>query len=304
MNFHSIDLNLLVAYQALIEERSVTRAADRVGLSQPAMSSALSRLRRVLDDPLFHRGRDGLIPTARTRELAGPVTRALGDLEQVLIERPRFEPERAALRLQIGVSDYPAHVLLPELATVLEAEAPGVDLDVHAFADRDEAIDLLDSGTIDVAIGVAPTQADRRIRTAPILRDHFVAVVRRDHPAATRRLDLEAYLSLTHILVSPEGDRHGRVDEVLARDGLERRIGITLSEMFAAPRLIAATDQVATLLSRVATSSGLRHELVLFPPPIELAEIEFSLIWHRRQESQPAQVWLRERVAALAGTLR
>lgn len=303
MDFHGIDLNLLVAYQALIEEGNVTRAADRLGLSQPAMSAALARLRRLLDDPLFHRGPGGLIATARTRELAGPVGRALADLEHALVARPTFEPAHSALRFQIGLSDYPPHVLLPGLAAALETEAPGIGLDIHAFADRNEAVDLLDSGTIDLAIGVAPTAMDRRIRSQPILRDHFVAVVRHDHPAAARRLDLETYLSLTHVLVSPEGDRHGLVDEALARLGHERRIGITLSEMFAAPGLVAATGQIATLLSRVAIHGGRRRELVLLPPPIALPDIEFGLIWHRRQEYQPAQVWLRQRLAALAATL-
>src|SRR5690606_22982031 len=162
MNFHGIDLNLLVAFDALMNERNVTRAATQVGVSQPAMSAALSRLRKCFSDPLFLRSAEGLLPTPRARDLAEPIAQALRQIESTLVKKPEFLPEKATLTLTLGLSDYPAFVLLPSLLQALETTAPGVSLNVHAFNDRDDAVDLLDAGVIDAAIGMPPTHADGR----------------------------------------------------------------------------------------------------------------------------------------------
>ena len=302
MDFHGIDLNLLAAFAALMDERNVTRAARRVGVSQPAMSAALSRLRTLLDDPVFLRGAEGLLPTPRARDLAEPVSGALRQIEAALVRVPAFMPERASLTFTLGLSDYPAIVLLPALARSLETEAPGVSLTVHGFTSRDRAVDLLDAGTIDAAIGVLPTRQDNRISTRPILRDEFVTVVRRDHPAAKHGMTMKVYLSLAHILVSPEGDRHGLVDQALAQSGKRRSLALTLPHMFAAPDVVARTDMTATLMKRVVVHSAARRKLLLFRPPVVLPPIELHLIWHRRNDSHPAQQWLRDRIAAIASS--
>jgi DNA-binding transcriptional LysR family regulator len=303
MDFHGVDLNLLVAFEALMSERNVTRAAAQVGVSQPAMSAALSRLRKLLGDPLFLRSAAGLLPTPRARELAEPLSHALRQIESTLIKTPGFVPEAASLTFNIGLSDYPAFVLLPSLLEALGKQAAGVSLSVHAFDNRDRAVDLLDAGVIDVAIGVSPTHADVRIRTRPVLRDEFVTIVGSRNPASKRGMDLKAYLELSHVLVSPEGERHGRVDEALAQRGKKRVLALTLPQMFTVPAVVARTNLTATVMKRVALNSPDSRRVVLFPPPIALPEIVFDLIWHRRSDSHPAQLWFREFIAKQAASL-
>lgn len=303
MDFHGIDLNLLAAFDALMNERNVTRAATRVGVSQPAMSAALARLRRLFDDPLFLRSAGGLLPTPRARDLAEPISLALRQIEAALVKPPAFAPDKAALRVNLGLADYPAFVLLPALLQALGEQAPGIAVDVHAFNDRDHAVDLLDAGAIDAAIGVAPTRADGRIMVRPILRDEFVTIVARDHPAARRGMDMKTYLALPHVLASPEGERHGLVDQALAQQGRQRTLALTLPQMFAVPSVVARSRMTATVMKRVALSSPAGRELVLFPPPVALPEIVMHLIWHRRSDGSPAQQWLRALIETVAAQL-
>lgn len=293
MNFHGIDLNLLVAFDALMNERNVSRAAVQVGVSQPAMSAALSRLRKVLGDPLFLRSAEGLLPTPRARDLAEPIAQALQQIESTLVKKPEFVPETASLTFKLGLSDYPAFVLLPSLLQALSEQAPGVSANVHAFNDRDHAVDLLDAGVIDVAIGVPPTHADGRILTRSLLRDEFVTIVASDHPAARRGMSMQTYLDLSHVLVSPEGELYGLVDQALAQQGKRRKLGLTLPQMFAVPEVVACTSMSATVLTRVARHSPAGRQLTSFPPPVILPEVVFDLIWHRRSDAHPAQVWFR-----------
>ena len=207
MDFHGIDLNLLVAFDALMSEKNVTRAAARVGVSQPAMSAALSRLRKLFGDQLFLRGAQGLLPTPRARDLAEPLSQALSPIESsTVVKKPVFVPEKATFSFTLGLSDYPAFVLLPALLKALRERSPGASLIVHAFNARDHAVDLLHAGTIDAAVGVPPTHTDSRILTRPVLRDEFVTIVSKDNPAARRGMDIKTYLALSHVLVSPEGD--------------------------------------------------------------------------------------------------
>ena len=293
MDFHGIDLNLLVAFDALMSERNVTRAAIQVGVSQPAMSAALSRLRTLLGDPLFQRSADGLLPTARARDLAAPIAQALQQIEAAMVRQPAFQPETASLTFRLGLQDYPTLVLLPALLEALEKSMPGVSLNVLAFNDRDAAVDLLDAGMIDVAIGVLPGSADGRILTRPLLRDEFATIVSSDRLATNRTMDLAGYLDLQHVLVSPEGQLHGLVDQALAQQGLKRKLALTLPQLFAVPAVVARTGMAATILKRVAQQAQASHGLMLFAPPLALPEIVFHLIWHRRSDSHPAQRWFR-----------
>ncbi|AJF74803.1 LysR family transcriptional regulator [Raoultella ornithinolytica] len=300
MDFHGIDLNLLAAFDALMSECNVTRAATRVGVSQPAMSAALSRLRKLLGDPLFLRSAEGLLPTPRARELAEPISQALRQIEATLVRKPDFVPAVAKLTVNLGLSDYPAFVVLPALLEALAEQAPGISVNVHAFNDRDHAVDLLDAGAIDVAIGVPPTHSDGRILTRPILRDEFVTIIASKHPAARRGMNMKTYLSLPHALASPEGQRHGLVDQALAQLGQQRTLALTLPHMFALPAIVARTGMTATVMKRVALQSPAGRELAFFPPPVTLPEIVFYLIWHRRSDGHQAQKWLRTLIESIA----
>lgn len=303
MDFHGVDLNLLVAFDALMAERNVTRAAAHVGVSQPAMSAALSRLRLLLGDPLFHRSSDGLLPTPRARELAAPIQEALGGIRAALVRQPGFVPSEARLTFNLGLTDYAAFVVLPPLMQVLGTEAPDICVQVHGYHDRDHAVSLLDAGAIDAAIGVTPTQSEERILARPILRDEFITILRRDHPAARRGMNLKTYLALPHALASPEGQRHGLVDEALALQGKQRTLSLTLPQMFALPAVIARTDLAATVMKRVASHALASKELAFFPPPVALPEIVLNLIWHRRADANAAQAWMRGLIERVSSAL-
>ncbi|WP_207486007.1 LysR family transcriptional regulator [Arenibaculum pallidiluteum] len=298
MDLHGIDLNLLVAFDALMAERSVTRAGTRIGRTQPAMSAALARLRSLLKDELFIRGPDGLQPTPRALDLAEPLGHALAQIQRTLEFTQAFDPSTSAATFSLGLSDHPTFVLLPRLLEALRVQAPGVTLRVRNFSARDDAITLLDSGAVDLTVGVPPSPAGR-ILSRPLFEERFVCILRRDHPAAQAPLDLDAFLALPHLLVSPENDRFGRVDAALARLGLKRRLALTLPHMYAAPLLIARSDMIATLLEGVIPASGQADGLRVLPPPVALEPVPFVLSWHRRNDAHPAQRWFRNCIASL-----
>lgn len=298
MDLHGIDLNLLVAFDALIQERSVTKAGIRIGRTQPAMSAALSRLRALFQDELFVRGPDGLQPTPRAADLAGPLQQALAEIQKTLDFTQSFEPAASTLTFTLGLSDHPAFVLLPQLMQQLTASAPGITLQVRNFSARDDAVDMLDSGEADVTIGV-PSASAGRILTQPLFEERFVCILRKDHPLAKAPLDLETFLSLGHLLVSPENDRFGHVDMALAKQGLKRRLALTLPHMYAAPLLVARSDMIATLMEGVVDASGQADNLIARGPPLDLAPVPFVMSWHRRNDTHPAQRWFRAVIAAL-----
>ncbi len=300
MDLHGIDLNLLVAFDALMAERSVTRAGVRIGRTQPAMSAALSRLRTLLRDELFVRSPSGLQPTPRALDLAEPLGQSLAAIQRTLAFTQAFDPGSSAATFTLGLSDHPAYVLLPILVAWLRAVAPAVALRIRSFVGRDEAVALLDAGDVDLTVGVPPTVASGRILTRPLFTERFVCILRKDHPsAAMGALDLAAFLRLPHLLVSPENERFGLVDAALARQGLKRRLALTLPQMYAAPALVARSDLVATLMSGIVAASGHAHALRVLEPPLALEPILFVLSWHRRNDGHPAQRWLRDGIATL-----
>ena len=293
MDVAAVDLNLLVVFDALMAERSVTRAGARIGRSQPAMSAALARLRRLLDDELFVRSATGLQPTPRALDLAPPLLGALAQIQATLDATRAFDPARTTQAFTIGLADHPAFVLLPGLLARLRRAAPDAKLHVRGFSHRDHT--LLESGETQVAIGIAPTPS-ANILVAPLFEEHFVCIVRKKHPLA-RRFSLERFLAFPHLLVSPEGDRRGLVDARLAERGLRRNVVVTLPQMYAAPALVASSDLVATLPAGVVRASGHAALLHTFAPPVPIDPVTFVMAWHRRNDAHPAQVWLREQIA-------
>lgn len=299
MDLHGIDLNLLVAFDAFMAERSVTRAGARIGRSQPAMSAALPRLRALTNDELFVRSPAGLQPTARAIDLAEPLSRALADIERTLAFTQGFDPQSSTAIFTLGLSEHPAHIVLPRLVERLGEVAPHVILRIRSFTARDEAVTMLDAGEIDVAIGVPPTSSPGRIITKQLFEEHFVCAMCRDHPATVRPWDLAAFLEYSHLLVSPENERFGHVDASLAKLGLKRRLALTLPQMYAAPMLVARSDLIATLMAGVVEASGLTDQLVTRKPPLDLAVIPFVVSWHRTNDTHPAQRWFVCTISAL-----
>ncbi len=301
MDLHGVDLNLLVAFDALMAERSVTRAGARIGRTQPAMSAALSRLRGLFGDELFVRSPTGLQPTPRALDLAEPLSHALTEIQRTLEFTHQFDPATSSASFTLGLSDHPAFLLLPKLVDSLRAQAPFVTLRINNFTHRDDAVAVLDNAEADLTIGVpASLSPGGRILSQPLFEDRFVCVVRRGHPVAAKPLDLDTFLSLSHLLVSPEGERFGHVDAALAAQGLKRRLAITLPQMYAAPSVIAGSDMIATLLDGVVHASGWTRDLVILAPPVALETVSFVMSWHRRNDAHPAQRWLRACIAGLA----
>lgn len=298
MDLHGIDLNLLVAFDALMAERSVTRAGTRIGRTQPAMSAALARLRDLLGDELFVRSPAGLQPTLRALDLSEPLSQALQQIQRTLDFTQTFDPSTSSAAFTMGLSEHPAHMVLPGLVGMLGRAAPSTTLRARSFTARDDAIHLLDAGEIDVAVGVPPASAGR-ILTRPLFEERFVCVVRKDHPTVKGAIDLDGFLALSHVLVSPENDRFGHVDAELAKQGLDRRLGLTLPHMYVAPGLVAQSDMVATLMAGVVHASGQADKLQIMAPPVELLPVPFVLAWHRRNDAHPAQRWFRNAIVAL-----
>jgi DNA-binding transcriptional LysR family regulator len=288
-----MDLNLLVALDALLAEESVTRAAKRCRVTQPAMSHSLAKLRTLLGDDLLVRTPSGMSPTARARALGQPLARALAELRSVVSSGSAFEPRSARRVFTVGVADYGSLVLMPGLMRRLGAEAPSVEIVVRpvpvAFAEA------LEDERLDLAVSPFP-EARATLAAQRLFDDGFVCVLRRDHPAlgrTTRRLDLDTFTSLSHVQIAPRGARGGAVDDWLARIGKTRHVALRIADFLVAPIVVAETDLVLTLPSRLADVFARSHGLRVVEPPAELPRVTVWQIWHQRRQQEPAHAWLR-----------
>jgi DNA-binding transcriptional LysR family regulator len=303
MNISSIDLNLLVALDVLVEERSVTKAGQRIGLSQPAMSNALRRLRQVLDDPVLVRTSQGMVPTTLATELVGPVRKALAELEGALTTDKRFEPSKAGRVFRVAAMDHTWVVLLPHVARLLSSRAPGIRLDLFPYSDTTNTD--LESGAIDAAVVVGGRHGRAAgFQRAELYDDNFECLVRKNHPLVKRRLTLRRYLDLGHVLASPRSRRGGLVDRALKKKGLSRRVQVIVPHFVAAPFVVAQTDLIATLPRGVALPFARMLDLRVFPPPLKFQGGPWFLVWHGRTLHDPAQMWLREQIMEVSRGLR
>lgn len=301
MHMAGLDLNLLVALDALLEERNVTRAAARIGLTQSAMSHALGRLRSLFDDALLVRSSAGMVPTARATELGPRVRRALDEVARALAPPAAWDPKTARGRIVVGTSDYGELVLLPRLVARLQREAPGVDLHVRTLA-KDVARQLA-SGTIDVAVApVGPHDDAPGVFAQRLFDESFVCVVRKGHPLADKNLTLTRFAAASHALIAPRETEGGPVDDALARLGLARRVAVMVPHFLIAPHVVATSDLVLTVAARVAELLQKPLGLVSLDPPRELGLVGFTMsaMWHERTHGDPAQRWARALLAAVA----
>ena len=295
MNLSSTDLNLLVAFDALMIERHVTRAGQRVGLSQPAMSAALSRLRQLTKDELFTRQSDGMHPTARAEELVVPIRRALEDIKGAL-DAEQFDPSQSQRVFRIALNDFGASVILPPLVERLRREASGIDLRILPTND-DRAVDLLDRDHADIAVGSFQQVPAGRFEMAILFHSAFYCVVREGHELTrTSTVSLEAFASLPHLLFSQTGEATGFIDAVLAKEGLRRRVAVTVPHFLVAPFVLARSDLVATLPTRLVDDFGGMAGLTVVQAPIALPEFPCTLLWTSRAGSSAAHAWLRQQI--------
>ena len=288
-----LDLNLLVALDALLAERHVTRAAARIGLSQSAMSHALGRIREAFDDPMLVRTSDGMLPTDRALALEPLLRRALGELSAALAGGPSFDPATSQRTFTIGTTDYAEILLLPPLLERIRVEAPGVDIVVKM--PETDIVTALAVGAIDLAL-VPPRAFEREaiaLRHEVLFEEHFRCVVRRDHPLTKQRLTVARYVAYPHAMISPRGERGSFVDDALAALGKSRRVACIIPHFMVAPHVIARTDLVLTLTERIIRSQVTHLGLVDLPLPLAVPPLKLEIVWHERSTPEPGHAWLR-----------
>jgi|SRR5216683_1999714 len=302
-NLRTVDLNLLVAFDALMAERNVTRAAERIGLSQPAMSKALNRLRHLFGDPLFLRRDRAMEPTARAIELAGPIRGALADISRTLALPADFDPATARATLKIATIDLYHVKLLPALVQHLRREAPGIDLHVRAN-DCSCLHEQLATGEIDVAFAPLGTKI-QELHAEPLWNDRLVTLVGENNPLR-EPVTMESYAAAAHLVdaghvqVSPDGVGSSVVDAILAARGLRRRIALVLPSSAGVPFVVAATDLIATLPTRIVKGLAPVPHVRFVTPPFPDVEVSPHMFWHRRTDADPLHTWLRSVIRDIA----
>lgn len=307
--FRRLDLNLLRVFDAVMAEQSLTRAAHKLSLTQPAVSNALRRLRGALDDDLVRRSGASMQPTPHAQALWPVVREALARLESALV-RSDFVPLRASHTFVLAMADATAAALMPRLVNLLAREAPGVSVRVLPLGTRDPRA-LLDAGGADLAVGYFPAVLTdltaRRQAGQPVNYDHlrlydgeYVCLMRHDHPLAGAPLGLDAYCAARHLLVSFSGRPYGFTDAALAALGRERRIVLTVNQFFTAGRVVARSDLLTVLPMHFFSVTGLEGELVWRPMPMHMPTVHVDALWHVRHAGSAAQRWLRQTVARSA----
>jgi LysR family transcriptional regulator, mexEF-oprN operon transcriptional activator len=288
------DLNLLVAFDALMAERNVTRAATRVGIGQPAMSHALSRLRELFADDLFIRTSRAMQPTKRAIELAGPVAGILADVrEKVLADRP-FRPETAELVVRVGASDYAEVAVLPAVLTTLRSSAPKARVVIRSI-DRDQVDAALESGTIDLAIAYFPDAGGTQKKEI-LFHEEFVCLFDAKACGVTAPIKLKSFLDLPHIMMSLRGDLSGAVDGALAQTMAKRFVLVATPHFLTVPFLLHGFRAVATVPRRLAENCADVAGLAVSRLPVEIDGFDVSMLWHGRSETDPAHRWFRDLV--------
>ena len=297
-----LNLNLLVALDALLAARNVRQAAVRCGVTQSAMSHTLRQLRALFGDALLVRSGNHMLATPRAESLEQPLRQALRTLSAVIDGEGPFEPATATRRFTIAASDGVVATALPPFLTLLAAEAPGVDLEVVPV-NRAAAAGQLASGEVDVVIAPTPSTA-AGLRSLALYQSEFAVVARADHPGIGAELDLDTYCRLSHMLVTLAGRGPGLVDEVLANRGLSRRIALRIPYFIAAPSLLVDCDLLLTAPRQVAERLAHQLPLRVFPTPFQLPRGTISIQWHERFDTDPASRWLREALRRATSGMR
>jgi DNA-binding transcriptional LysR family regulator len=294
-----IDLNLLLVFEAILHERSVTRAGARLGLSQPAMSHALNRLRYLLKDQLFVRTPDGMAPTPRAERLANPVRNALVELRQALTAE-EFSPEHSQARFVIAVNNFAAIVLVTPILSKALALAPGLRLDFRPSGTLD-VIGMLDRSELDIAL-LAAAPALTRFSSRSLIETDYVGVVRRGHPALEQPIDAKTFAGLRRLVISSSGD------DLQALDTQLEDLGLPIGERTEIPYLSAGqtltqSDMIAVMGRQVADEFRRAYPVQLVELPVQPVALPSAMVWHSRLTDYPAHKWLREMIATVADAL-
>jgi DNA-binding transcriptional LysR family regulator len=300
LDLRGINLNLLAAFDALLRERSVTRAARRMGVTQSAMSGSLAQLRELFDDQLFRRAAHGIEPTPRALALAQPIHAGLTMLQQALTPSA-FDARVSQRRFVLAASDYVEFVLMPPLLARLSREAPSVRIEVRPWG-LHEVPSLLARGEADLMVGFYDELPAHHAQQL-LFDEEYTCIVRKRHPRIRRKPTLEAWLKESHVLVSQRGDSPGSVDRALAARKLQRTVAARVSHFLMVPVLVARTDLVAALSARVVAAFAVPLGLFTFAPPIVLPAGRVGQVWHEQMERDDGHRWLRELIADVSREL-
>jgi DNA-binding transcriptional LysR family regulator len=310
LNFRTLDLNLLRVFDVVMAERNLTRAAERLSLTQPAVSNALKRLREAVGEDLLTRSAHGVIPTARAEALWPEVRAALGRLRGVLAPG-EFDPQADAVNFRIAMADATAALFMPPLVAQIEQGGVQANLRSLPLTTRDPST-LLERGDADIAVGFFPdtvaallAQGDGALlRRQRLNEGEYTCVMRRGHPLAKQPLTLDAYCAAHHLLVSLSGRDHGLADQVLGGLNRKRRVVLTVNQYFTAGRVVATSDLLTVLPAYFIASTGYRDQLVSRPLPFALPILHLEMLWHIRNDRSSAHQWLRARLLDAVETLQ
>ena len=291
-NLRKLDLNLLLALDALVEEVNVTKAAEKLNMSQSAMSYSLKRLRALLDDPILIRTSRDMEVTPYARKISVAIRQILTDIQNTLLEREVFNPSTAQQDFRIAASDYVEATLGGELLQRLTDQAPGIRIRISNIA-RGAVLDALDEGDLDLFIDVDLPIKNWHVEQA-LYQEDFVCVTKSDR--SIEQISVEDYIGRSHILVSLRDDFQGAADQLLAQQQLTRNVVWSTAHFMAVPFLIAHSNCIALLPERMAQKCAKSMGLTLLPPPIDINGFTISMFWHRRNNNLPQHQWLRSQL--------
>lgn len=313
VNISGIDLNLLVAFDALMEHKNVTRAARAVNLSQPAMSNALSRLRDLFADELLVRSPAGMRPTPRALEAHDAVRNVLTAIDGVFDTSNRFDPDKDARTFRVAMAEDPSLFLLPTLTQRIAAAAPRIEIEVVSTSIL-PGVELVQSGEVEACVAMTPKNLPKELRFTPVFRERLVAVVRKDHPivkgaknarAAARpaaetdsKIPLKDFLAYPHVSLRPSSNAPRRVDDALAKIGKERVVAVTVPHFMVLLYLLPGTDMIACVAEKLARRVAPALGLVLLDMPVRVPAYDVCLVWHRRFDQDRGHMWLRDTIIA------
>lgn len=301
INLRLIDTTVLLIFLSLMRHRKATEVAREMGLTQPAVSHALKRLRMLYEDPLFLRRAHGLEPTSLAHELEPKIRRIVRLLSETLEDPEKFDPLSTATDLRIGAFDYELTSVIPKLVAEMRNLSPNIDVQAYPLV-YSEALDALVQGRIDLAIGYfdIPQKSEASFVVEDLYTEHYVLAGRRDHPLLTANPTLDDMAQVDHLLVSPHGLIRNRVDEALRIQGYKRNIRTVVPSLFSALSIIEKSDLVVTLPERVAQTNGQRFDIVHRPLPIEDGGFQLQAVRHARNANSPLHFWLLENLRRVA----
>ena len=295
------DLNLLPIFVALMEERSVTRAAERVGMTQPALSNALARLRTMLQDQLFVRERYGIQPTPIALELAPMIAEALAKLDDAVLGQQDFDPAKAERLLTIAPNGYVEFVLVPAIVARLQQVAPGIKLSLTPYGN-----DLVETGVISgltaLVLGRIVDPPDNLV-VQHLMDEGLACVVRADHPDIGDTISRDQFERLKHVNVVPPGRMRAGLFQALAQQRVRREVAVSVTNFFAVAEMVAVTDHIATLPNLICRRLTHDPRLKVLPAPVDLGTFPVEMAWHVRYRHDPAHRWLRSLIGDVAATL-